>query len=111
MLNGHDLLNNKNYFELDNSKRRKTCHVSDQKLIQLPSMNFDLSDNTDILNKELDNRSPYINHKINGIKKRNFNKIDTPLEFISKIGKPGKEVNIFYSKYSELPSNIPKIFN
>lgn len=87
--------------------KRKTTHVSDMRMIQNPMKTFDLADKKDSLENELNNLNPEIDYVLNSHKKRKFDKIDEK-PFITKIPKPAKDVNIFYSKYSNFPTLIPR---
>jgi len=92
------------------SKRRKTSHISDDLKFINPSLNFDLSEKEDFdLEKVLESRSPNFNFNVNSYKKRKFDNLDSDIICMSKIPKPMRGVSIFYSKYSDHPTAIPKI--
>lgn len=93
----------------DNSKRRKTTHVTDDKLIQNPMKNFDLLGKSENVEQELERRIPEIDYVMNSHKKRTFNKMEVvDQNFIGKIPKPSRDFSIIYSKYSDFPTRIPK---
>ena len=90
------------------SKKRKTYHYGDNIIVKNPLKVFDLNEVKD-LESELDSKSCQVDFVMNSHKKRNFRHIDSENKFfISQIPKPMRSVNVYYSKYAEHPSNIPK---
>lgn len=94
----------------DNSKKRKTFHSGDTVIVKNPLSNFDLNEVND-LPKELESASCHVDYVINSHKKRTFNSMKNENKiFVSHIPKPMRNINIYYSKYSDYPSKIPKNF-
>jgi len=114
MINKNDSNSNTITFESFecNSKRRKTTHTGDNKILVNPMKVYDLNLKTDDqLEKELSSYNPEIDYLFNMHKKRTFAKIDNEMKMsISKIPKPAKNTMIVYSKYSNIPTLIP-IYN
>jgi hypothetical protein len=93
-----------------NSKRRKTTHTGDNNIVVNPMKIYDLNvKSDDQLEIELNSYNPEIDFVINMHKKRTFAKIDNETKMlVSKIPKPTKNTMIVYSKYSNIPTLIPK---
>jgi hypothetical protein len=90
------------------SKKRKTYHYGDNIIVNNPLQVYDLKE-VGNLQKELDSKSCHIDYVMNSHKKRSYNDMDAENKiYVSNIPKPNKNVNIYYSKYAEYPSKIPK---
>lgn len=88
-----------------NKKRKTTTSYGDQ-TIPNPLKNFDLKQIAN-LDEDLDRKTSEIDYAFNSYKKRRYDRINEI--FVSKIPKPGKNVMIIYSKYSHIPSKIPRL--
>ena len=97
---------------MENSKRRKTTNFGDKTMIKNPIEVFNLnSELVENIEKELDYKNcqiDFILHSHN--KKRNFQKINSEENiFTSNIPKYSRNIKLYYSKYSDYPTEIPKI--